>query len=388
MGVRSAFLTEPRRNPAPFAHLESLLHSQSAKLDLLLERSKESHDSDGPPSCKPSESHIEHAEPTANLTNPAQARSSKAHLPLYCGPSSPYFCINIVGVTLNQTQDTPTREQEILEGGTVSILNGRVVIDHDERPEDDPPEPSLHPPLAPVTMNPHDESLYPLQALNPDQALRLVLAYDVLVGVMYPFLSQDDLLRNTTELYAIMSAPSPRMASNTRLDRTDVSIVKVVLAIVLVMDGLDNHELACRLFQSVQREVEAKIWATAIEVEDLHLLILVVRLSNPSVESSLTTWQAIYHFVKGNWRLAWRVTHNLVRMALELGLNRQKVVVRTVQDAGKRVDVVNMFWTVFVLDRQMSYALGIPKNLQDADVDSGLPLPVSGAIACLRGIPH
>jgi len=64
-------------------------------------------------------------------------------------------------------------------------------------------------------------------------------------------------------------------------------------------------------------------------------------------------------------------------MALELGLNLEKVVVRTFEDPEKRTNVVNTFWTIFVLDRQMSYALGLPKSLEDADVDNGLPLPVS-----------
>jgi hypothetical protein len=65
-------------------------------------------------------------------------------------------------------------------------------------------------------------------------------------------------------------------------------------------------------------------------------------------------------------------------MALELGLNLQKVVVRTFEDPEELTNVVNTFWTIFVLDRQMSYALGLPKSLQDADIDNGLLLPVSG----------
>jgi hypothetical protein len=280
-------------------HLENLLQSQSAKLDQLLERSEGSRHGDGLPPRKPSESHIEQAEPTSSSIEAAQdydrrdtssavvdsdcnadaqVRSPKAPLPVYCGPSGSSFCINIVGVSLNQTYGTTTSEKVILERGTVSILNGDIVIDHDECPEEDPPEPSLHPPLIPVAMNRHDESLYLLRELKLDEALRLVLAYDDLVGVMHPVLCKDDLLRNTTDLYAIMSAPSTRTVSSVQLDRSDVGIIKMVLAIVLVMEGLDSHALASKLFKSLQRDVEAKIWATATEVKDLHLLILVVRL--------------------------------------------------------------------------------------------------------------
>jgi hypothetical protein len=276
-----------------------LLQSQSAKLDQLLERLEGSRHGDRLPARKPTESHIEQAEPTSNPIKAAQdydrrgtssavvdsdgdadaqVRSPKAPLPLYCGPSSSSFCINIVGVSLNQTYGTTTSELVILERGTVSILNGDIVIDRDECPEEDPPEPSLHPPLTPVAMNRHDESLCLLRELTLDQALRLVLAYDDLVGVMHPVLSKDDLLRNTTDLYAIMSAPSTRKVSNVQLDRSDVGIIKMVLAIVLVMEGPDSHAFSSKLFKSLQRDVEAKIWATATEVKDLHLLILVVRL--------------------------------------------------------------------------------------------------------------
>ncbi|KIW29526.1 uncharacterized protein PV07_05339 [Cladophialophora immunda] len=368
-------------NIESFRHLESLLQSQSAKLDLLLERSGRSQDGDGLQTTNAGETHIDQAEPAFNLIKPAQAdggrhnesavgsdenadaqvRSPTAPLPLYCGPSSSSFCISIVGVTLNKTYGTTTREQVILEPATVSILNGDIVIDHDERPEEDPPEPSLHTPLIPVPVDRHDESLRLLQELNQERALDMICAYDDLVGAMHPVLLKDDLLRKTTKLYTLMGVPTTRGVSNIQLDQADVSIVKMVLATVLVMEGPQNHEMASKLFKSIQRDVEAKIWTTATEVRDLHLLILV----------------AIYHFVKGSWRLAWRVTNNLVRMALELGLNLKKVVVRTFEDSAKRINVVNTFWTIFVLDRQMSYALGLPKSLEDADVDNGLPLPYS-----------
>jgi hypothetical protein len=85
----------------------------------------------------------------------------------------------------------------------------------------------------------------------------------------------------------------------------------------------------------------------------------------------------LYHFIKDDWRLAWRVTNTLARIILEFGLHRQKVVLRVFQDAKECKKAVNTVWTIFVLDRQLSYALGLPKNLQDVDIDSDFPLPVS-----------
>jgi len=85
----------------------------------------------------------------------------------------------------------------------------------------------------------------------------------------------------------------------------------------------------------------------------------------------------LYHFIKDDWRLAWRVNNTLARIILEFGLNRRKVVLRAFADPEEVKEAVNTFWTIFVLDRQLSYALGLPKNLQDVDIDSDFPLPVS-----------
>ncbi len=67
----------------------------------------------------------------------------------------------------------------------------------------------------------------------------------------------------------------------------------------------------------------------------------------------------------------------MARISLELGLHRQNVLLRAYVDKRERANAVNTFWAIYVLDRQLSYGLGLPKILQDADLDANLPDPVS-----------
>ena len=59
-------------------------------------------------------------------------------------------------------------------------------------------------------------------------------------------------------------------------------------------------------------------------------------------------------------------------------------MLRALEDPGEGKKAINAFWAIFVLDRQLSYALGLPKNLQDVDIDSGLPLPVGDRNCTVR----
>jgi hypothetical protein len=67
----------------------------------------------------------------------------------------------------------------------------------------------------------------------------------------------------------------------------------------------------------------------------------------------------------------------MVRIALELGLHRRSTFSRPICDDQNLVKVINAFWSVYVLDRQWSFASGLPISLQNMDIDPDLPEPVS-----------
>lgn len=86
--------------------------------------------------------------------------------------------------------------------------------------------------------------------------------------------------------------------------------------------------------------------------------------------------QSIYHSIKGNSRLAWRIVGNLTRLILEFGLHKNKVLMSMFKEPSSYQLAINMFWTAFVLDCQLSYSLGLPRHIQDKDIDNSIPLPV------------
>jgi hypothetical protein len=65
------------------------------------------------------------------------------------------------------------------------------------------------------------------------------------------------------------------------------------------------------------------------------------------------------------------------RVALELGLHQQDVLLRRFPDSRDRDIAIKVFWSIYVLDRQWSAITGLPRNLQDVDIDPNLQEPVS-----------
>lgn len=66
------------------------------------------------------------------------------------------------------------------------------------------------------------------------------------------------------------------------------------------------------------------------------------------------------------------------RTAVEEGLYRKEKLAAEIPDQKEREAVVNLLWSLFVLDRQFNFAAGWPHQLSDSDVD--LPAPVSASV--------
>jgi hypothetical protein len=63
-------------------------------------------------------------------------------------------------------------------------------------------------------------------------------------------------------------------------------------------------------------------------------------------------------------------------MGIELGLHRRDSLFKIITDE-ERSHAINLFWSIYVLDRRWSFGTGMPFALQDADIDPNLPEPVS-----------
>lgn len=66
-------------------------------------------------------------------------------------------------------------------------------------------------------------------------------------------------------------------------------------------------------------------------------------------------------------------------MTLEAGLHRREVLFRTFSTRKDRMKAVMVLWSIFVFDRQFSYAAGLPDSMKHDVMD--VPEPVSQIIS-------
>jgi hypothetical protein len=83
----------------------------------------------------------------------------------------------------------------------------------------------------------------------------------------------------------------------------------------------------------------------------------------------------MYHFHCDDESLAWRLTGNAARMAMELGLHRHETYTSIFTTEADRNVAMILFWSIYVLDRRWSFGTGMPFALQDADIDPLLQKP-------------
>ena len=60
---------------------------------------------------------------------------------------------------------------------------------------------------------------------------------------------------------------------------------------------------------------------------------------------------------------------------MELGLHHSGTLQHMGKDDKRHSTVINLLWSIVILDRQWSCAAGLPQNFQDADFAKSLPAP-------------
>lgn len=121
----------------------------------------------------------------------------------------------------------------------------------------------------------------PLYALNRDQATRLCRLWEDEMGIMYPVVDMEKLIRHTNLLYTFVEA-----ATRTGIVRTDLHgpdgiydeqtlLLKVILSIALLLEGHGQSELGKRMFESIHEFVEAVMQAPA-DTKSIRMLSLAV----------------------------------------------------------------------------------------------------------------
>ncbi|KAL5083796.1 hypothetical protein Trisim1_000922 [Trichoderma cf. simile WF8] len=338
-------------NAALALDLTKMIQAQSEKLDLLLQRTEDNSRVLNKKLMGEPEEYI-----PLNAEQYSAAMSYKHLLPFFRGPSGMTFYMSAVGMIGSGIESTD-RE-------TYSTLDGEIIVENSsENIGNDFNDQDIDNFSTPATASPqYGLPLNTLEEIDGDMAVHLVHLYDNFVGVTHPILPIGVLMRHVRELYPALAAESHSSVRDilvNQMSRSDFNIIKMVFAIAMVIQDSSHEAAATKLHASIQRDVDNTIWAATAEIGDLQVLILV----------------SIYHSIKGNSRLAWRIVGNLTRLILEFGLHKNKVLMSMFKEPSSYQLAINMFWTAFVLDCQLSYSLGLPRHIQDKDIDNSIPLP-------------
>ncbi|KKP05640.1 hypothetical protein THAR02_02281 [Trichoderma harzianum] len=282
--------------------LTKMIQAQSEKLDLLLQRTEDNSRVLNKKLMGEPEEYI-----PLNAEQYSTVMSYKHLLPFFRGPSGMTFYMSAVGMIGSGIESTD-RE-------TYSTLDGEIIVENScENIRNDVNDQDIDNFSTPATAGPlHGLPFSTLEEIDGETAVHLVHLYDSFVGVTHPILPIGLLMRHVRELYPDLAAESHSSVRDilvNQMSRSDLNIIKMVFAIAMVIQDSSHEAAAAKLHASIQRDVDNTIWAATAEIGDLHVLILV----------------SIYHLIKGNSRLAWRIVGNLTRLILEFGLHKNKVL--------------------------------------------------------------
>ncbi|KAI4214508.1 MAG: hypothetical protein LQ351_002925 [Letrouitia transgressa] len=204
----------------------------------------------------------------------------------------------------------------------------------------------------------------PIWDIGRDEGIRLCNVYEEEIGMMYPMLDMEKLVAKAEKFFT--STKSRRTTGQISTSEsgadcmrsTDVNILKMILATVLMLEGGGQSETGKSLFESVRDTCESRLWEP-VDTEGLILLVIIAQ----------------YRFQQGEEVQAYRIIGLAARMCFEMGLHRKEVLSRESQRADSYWLAPRLFWSIFVLDRRWSFGTGLPFAIQDADIDPHLPEP-------------
>ncbi|PBP15798.1 putative fungal specific transcription factor [Diplocarpon rosae] len=292
----------------------------------------------------PSEGPIPVSQPPP-MSPASRYRPAPKH-PSFRGPTSSAFSLDVAKKTLHNM-------------GYEELGTDEGAITSDATPIGSPPP--IQARLLIADENPCKD---PIWQISKEEMIRLCRVYEEQTGLMYPVLEIERIITHGTNLYNFTEAALRNglasISNSEKAIHDDQSLVlKMVLACATVAEGHGRSEIAYRLFESVREAADRRLHSETVEVKSLPFLVLV----------------SIYHFHCDKEALAWRIIGQVARMCIELGLHRRESLLKVVANEEERSSTINLFWSIYVLDRRWSFGTGMPFALQDADIDPKLPEP-------------
>ena len=193
--------------------------------------------------------------------------------PSFRGPTSSAFSLDVAKNTLHNM-------------GYQGLGVDEGALTRDATPVGSPPriQPS---PLINVNGSQRSD---PIWTFSKEEMVRLCRVYEEEMGIMYPVINIEQLIIHGSNLYQYIDAAfrTGLARSNTpgkAIVDEDSCILKLVLACATLVEGSGQSEIAYRLFESVREQADRALHSEVIEIKSLPFLVLVVSLSNASLNT-------------------------------------------------------------------------------------------------------
>jgi hypothetical protein len=208
-------------------------------------------------------------------TERSRTKSSGKH-PRFHGPTSSAFNLGVARSSLKTMGITAVEDAED-EG----------LATNDPTPRPSPPAQAV------VPQQPLHADKDPIWSISKQEALRLVHVWHEEQGLMYPVVEIEKLLRYTEMLFSFVEAAQRSGLMQSSLPGADAimddqtSVLKLVLAITLVLEGSGKSALGEKLFENVHRVVE-RILPEPVSLQGISILALAVSRSKMHTRNQLT----------------------------------------------------------------------------------------------------
>ncbi|KAI1451682.1 hypothetical protein F4805DRAFT_450659 [Annulohypoxylon moriforme] len=291
-------------------------------------------------SSTPSSSSIPSITPIHRPAELAQSRQ-----PGFRGPTSTRFNLDVAKNTLHKM-------------GYSNPADGSEPDGYSQ--ESSAPSPNMTTHLATTSNGPPRD---PLWEFDKDDLVRLCRVHDEEIGIMYPVVKMDSVIRHAKTLSSWMEAARKNFmiyGEEGNLKDRNTVLLKLIICCALQIEEHGNSEKAQRLFLSVRPTTDRMLMSDPSDVKNMPILALV----------------AGYYFLANDEILAWRTMGQVTRLCFELGLHRLDAIQR-IDNEEERNNAINTFWAAYVLDRRWAFGTGLPFTVPDEEIDPQLPYPDS-----------
>uniref|UniRef100_A0A093Y2Y4 Putative transcriptional regulatory protein n=1 Tax=Talaromyces marneffei PM1 TaxID=1077442 RepID=A0A093Y2Y4_TALMA len=296
---------------------------------------------------------------TANKPTDSRWASRAPISPSYVGPTSSEFGLNVPNDDVPDMDET--ENSEIAQPSSPTSPYAPTVPPEDQRRRTN------------ISRN------NPLLSLDAADALRLVDVYEEAIGLMYPVVDLKSIREYIVDYYSQHSHDaaghmSPPQSGNEDwwFSARDTEVLKLVLALALISESPGQSELGNILASSAENTfATTRTQVPEVDMKELILLTLV----------------SLYHSCRDDDILAWRTIGLASRGAMQMGLHRCDTWLRTggiFPGDLERSWAINLFWCIYVFDKEFSFETGLPFSMRDSDMDSNLPRPNLLSVQSIR----